>query len=64
MNSVQKRDILKTENGWGLCPVCGRKLMHVRPDTIAENLEIYCKGCHSSSIVNIVQSQSLRARAD
>lgn len=64
MNSVQKRDILKTENGWGLCPVCGHRVQPVREDTYAENLEIYCKRCHIRSVVNIVQSQSLSASAD
>lgn len=64
MSLVQKSDILKTVNGWGLCPVCARKVMRVRDDTFARNLVLYCKGCKTHSLVNIGQCQCQSASAD
>ncbi|MEG1758673.1 MAG: cysteine-rich KTR domain-containing protein [Oscillospiraceae bacterium] len=45
-----------------MCPACGRgKVLHLRPDTKGENLEVYCRRCSAVSLVNIDMSLSLRA---
>ena len=48
-----KERIIIDKEGWALCPVCGRRLLRVRPDTMARNLPVYCKRCRQESIVNI-----------
>lgn len=40
--------------GWLLCPVCGRgKVLHLLPGTRAVGLEVYCKRCRQTSVVDI-----------
>lgn len=36
---------LKTRNGWGLCPKCGRKCVKVNENTILVNHLMFCKSC-------------------
>ncbi len=55
---------ISADNKWLLCPICGQKVMKLLPSTTATNLPIYCKRCKQETVMNITQSQSLRARAD
>lgn len=45
--------IIRTKDGWGLCPVCNGKLIKLNPDTRVHNLPCKCKKCGQISQVNI-----------
>ena len=51
--------LLMVRNSWVLCPTCERPrhLLHLRPDTEAENLELYCRRCKRTIRVNIITGQ-------
>ena len=38
--------------GWGLCPVCGTKVLKVTSITRLENFPVYCKRCKADHLVN------------
>lgn len=45
---------IKTNNGWLICPKCGRgKVLKLLPTTAVKDLEVYCKTCKQRSVVNI-----------
>ena len=41
-----------TPDGWGLCPVCGNKVLKVTSTTRLENFPVFCKRCRADHIVN------------
>lgn len=41
-----------TPDGWGMCPVCGTKVLKVTSTTRLENFPVYCKRCRADHIVN------------
>lgn len=47
------------------CPICRRnkRLLHVLPETTAENLELYCRDCKTRVILNIAKGQSIECRS-
>ena len=47
------------KNGWALCPTCEhpRYLLHILPETTAENLELYCRRCKRIVKVNVINGQ-------
>lgn len=51
--------------GWLQCPYCGRnkRLLQVRPDTQAENLQVYCRDCKREMILNIAKGQRVELRS-
>ena len=54
MNISKECDKIKTNQGWLMCPACGRaKVLRLLPDTEARNLVVHCKVCKKESIVNI-----------
>lgn len=57
--------LLTVKDGWLGCPVCrrNRRLLHVLPETTAEHLEVYCRDCKTSLIVNIAKGQSVERRS-
>lgn len=40
------------KNGWGLCPVCGTRVLKVTATTRLENFPVYCKRCRADHLVN------------
>lgn len=66
MRTTEKRDkMLAVRNGWLVCPVCRRnkRLLHVLPETTAENLEVFCRDCKSTLKVDISIGQSVERRS-
>lgn len=45
-------NFLRIKNGWGLCPVCGTKVLRVTMTTRLENFPVYCKRCRAEHLVN------------
>lgn len=43
---------LKTMNGWGICPTCGKKCIRVKENTILVNYPMFCKACKRDYVVN------------
>ena len=62
MRETENRGILTTKDGWLTCPVCGRnhRLLKVRPETEARNLQLFCRTCRSEVIVDIEKGQSVK----
>ncbi len=55
MNIQEDRGKIKTNQGWLMCPACGKhKVLKLRPDTEAKNLTVHCKRCGAESVVNIL----------
>lgn len=66
MNRAENRGkMLTVKDGWLTCPVCrrNRRLLRVLPETTAEYLEVYCRDCKTSLIVNIAKGQSVERRS-
>lgn len=56
--------IMLTEDGFLICPRCrvNRRLLRVRPDTQARNVQLYCRTCKSEIVVDIVEGQCFESR--
>lgn len=56
---VNHGKIMAVKNGWALCPTCEhpRYLLHILPETTAENLELYCRRCKRIVKVNVINGQ-------
>ena len=47
-------DRINANNGWLICPRCGRgKVLKLLPTTQATDLTVHCKICKQESVVNI-----------
>lgn len=54
LQTQQNRGTLTVKDGRVVCPNCKRKTdQAIRLDTKAENLELWCRRCKTSFIVNI-----------
>lgn len=43
-----------TKDGWLVCPDCkDAKLLQLRPKTSAKDLQLYCRRCKTTSVVDI-----------
>lgn len=40
------------KSGWGLCPVCGTRVLKVTATTRLENFPVFCKRCRADHLVN------------
>ncbi|MBE6959951.1 MAG: hypothetical protein E7448_04425 [Ruminococcaceae bacterium] len=54
MNTETNCGKIKTNRGWLMCPICGKKLLRLTSTTTAKDLPVFCKHCHQESIVNIL----------
>ena len=49
---------LVVKDGWYVCPNCQqRSHQYIRPDTVAQNLELWCRNCKAVYLVNIERGQ-------
>jgi len=65
LQTTEKSDKLTVIDGWLVCPICwkNRRLLHVLPDTVADNLELYCRDCKSRVTVRISKGRSVERRS-
>ncbi len=66
MQVKRKHDMmLPVRDGWVTCPECGRnhRLLHVRPETEAKCLEVYCRTCRQRIVLNIDKGQSVKRQS-
>lgn len=53
-NKGMKEIYAMVKDGWVYCPICNNKTRtKIRPDTVAENLPIFCPKCKMQSIVDV-----------
>ena len=54
LQSVPTCGRIKSNNGWLICPKCGRgKVLKLLPTTVATDLTVHCQICKQESVVNI-----------
>ena len=65
LKSVQNSARLAVKNGWISCPGCkrSRRLMRVLPETQARSLEVFCRDCKSTIILDIDPAQRVALRS-
>ena len=45
-------NFLKDDNGWGLCPICRKKILKLTSTTKLVNFPAYCKSCKMEHMVS------------
>lgn len=62
MQTKPERDKLVVKDGWLSCPVCkrNRRLLFVRQNCEAHDLQVYCRTCGSEIVLNIEKGQSVK----
>ena len=65
MKLAQNSARLAVKNGWSSCPCCRRnkRLMRVLPETRARSLEVFCRDCKSTIILDIDEGQRVELRS-
>ena len=64
LQNKREPDKLTLKDGWLLCPSCRRrKILRVNPDTAACNLTVYCRACHTETVIDIVSGQCSRSQS-
>ena len=65
LKNVQNSARLAVKNGWISCPCCRRnkRLMRVLPETRARSLEVFCRDCKSTIILDIDEGQRVELRS-
>ena len=65
MQHTEKCGKLVVKDGWVTCPICKRnhRLIRVGPETVAQYLPVYCRTCHSETVLNIERGQSVKRQS-
>lgn len=45
-------NFMREERGWGVCPICGKRLLKLTNSTVIKNMSMYCKMCRAEYIVS------------
>lgn len=46
--------MIKIENKWILCPICGNKTRNrIRKDTVLKNYPLYCPKCKQETLIDL-----------
>mgnify|MGYP001039237730 CR=1 FL=1 len=58
-------DKISVKDGWITCPQCRRnhRLLRITDETEAKNLEVFCRDCKKTIILNIERGQSVERRS-
>lgn len=63
INSQSRAIMLPTADGYLICPRCRKtKLIRVRRETVATDLQVYCRRCKRELIVDILQGQCFESQ--
>ena len=63
MDGQKRAIIIPVKDGYASCPYCGaHRVQRIRPETRAENLQIYCRRCKRELIVHIAQGQCYQSQ--
>lgn len=64
-SDVKRGKLLPVKNGWLICPNCRRnkRLMRIKPDTVASRVVVYCRDCKTEHIVDIAEGQCFESRS-
>ena len=46
-------------DGWYLCPVCGKRILKILPDSIMYNMPVWCRSCKFEWFPTIFNGQEL-----
>lgn len=66
MQIPEKSDkLLTVKDGYLVCPVCRRnkRVLQIRPDTVAVNVIAYCRCCKTELLINIDKGQCYESRS-
>lgn len=65
MQRQPERGTITVRDGWVTCPDCGRnhRLLYVSPETVAKNLQVYCRVCKREIILDIEMGQSVKRQS-
>lgn len=57
--------MLTVRDGYLVCPTCrrNRRLLQIKPDTVATHLVVFCRDCKSEHNVDIEQGQCFESRS-
>ena len=67
MKNSKKCDRIETNNRgsrrWASCPVCGKNVYQLLPNTVAHNWPLYCPRCKRETIIDIQPEPEPEPRA-
>lgn len=58
-------DKINVRDGWITCPECRRnhRLLRITDETEAKNLDVFCRDCKKTIVLNIERGQSVERRS-
>lgn len=61
---TKRGKMLTVRNGYLVCPSClkNKQVIKIEPDTVAQNLVVYCRTCKTEHIVDIDKGRCFKSR--